>query len=91
MYVGRARKYFDFFKKSTNILSELKELCLMSPYVSLCQVHFIFYELLGQRKIALCTLGGHKIFFCKLNEYSCKLSELKELCLVSPLVKFFFF
>ena len=141
LFVGRARKNLKLNEYSCK-LSELKELCLMSPYVkfilvftnyyangklpfvrwdgtkicffklnqyscklfelkvlclvTLCQVHFNVFELVGQRqilKIALLYVGrARKYFdFFKVNKYPCKLFEIKELCHMSPYVKFILF
>ena len=61
-------------------LSELQELCLTSPYVM-----FIFFELVGVRQLLyvpfVCWDGPKKLLIAfKVNEYSCKLSKVKELC-----------
>ena len=92
--LGGPEKSSYFFKLNEYSckLSELKELCLMSPYVKFILVFTNYY---AKGKLPYVSWEGTKkfrlIYFFKVNEYPCKLSELNELCLKSPNVKFILF
>ena len=92
MYVGKARKNLGFFKVNEYSCkpSKLKELCLMSPYVRF--IFKKFFELVGVWQLFLMYVGKARknLGFFKVNEYSCKPSKLKELCVMSPYVRFIF-